>query len=350
MHHSRSYKNLCMTALISDNSSIFQTLKIILDIFMWLTGSLNLINAWRAQNYVMYEQALLGWRWAGLYRSVFVMPLHNQPLILRRELLYMSHILYFVGRAYYGLAAIAFINAVNFLVWPSVFIFLTRRMSSAYLGDVHLPQQLIQAARFETCMPVINIRYKQRMLTRQHRELLFMLGHSVPRRLNKRIFKKLLYELGGVPILNACSLNLLSMARLIKLVHARGELAALVLGGYIFINGHPCTNSHQLLRPNDCIQLAITTSYLAWLCQAWAILHGHIGFKGRLARRPHARGLPIAKELFRLDDVPAFLELDFNVLTIFYLARDLPLHAWPWTMLYFLNWNAGAFYRWRFIY
>jgi len=193
----------------------------------------------------------------------------------------------------------------------------------AGLGVEELASSLLERG-FEGGADLVNIRYKQRVLMRRLRFVLFTLCGNVPHLLNKRRLVQLAAQVGRGYLLQRHTFAVRALLRCCKLVLRREEVAYMLHGGYIFVNGLACLSPSYQLGPGDCLQMVLNKTFVLYLLRGWQSLYRTyvrvLAPRGANARP--RRGL--SRHLFAFDDVPLGLEVDYLTLTAFCLPARVP--------------------------
>lgn len=123
----------------------------------------------------------------------------------------------------------------------------------------------VLAAGARVGVPLLNIRYKQRRLVQQLHESLLLLGGGAPKLLNRGRTIALLAALGRGELLAAGTRTPRFLLRCSKLAFGRRAPSYLAGGGYLFSRGALRRELSTAVPAGDCLQLAVSASYLAYL-------------------------------------------------------------------------------------
>jgi hypothetical protein len=132
------------------------------------------------------------------------------------------------------------------------------------LGLDELGEGLVERGA-DTGAELVNIRYKQRVLMQRLRFTLFTLSGNVPHMLSKHRFLWLAGQVGRGYLLQRCAFSTRMLLRCSKLIFRRVDVAYLLHGGYVLVNGRARAVADHQLCGGDCLQMVVNRAFFLYL-------------------------------------------------------------------------------------
>lgn len=279
-----------------------------------------------------------------------VAPVFSSVYLLRK-VLSSARPLELNSDAYFWLGGTGFARAMPYLRYMSAVAYLSS-LSVVLRGCLGLEEaggSMLDRGS-EGGANLVNIRYKQRVLMQQLRFTLFTLSGNVPHLLNKHRLVRLAAQVGRGYLLQRCTFSMRMLLRCCKLAMRREEVAYLLHGGYVFVNGRACLSPGRQLCAGDCVQMVFNKYFLLYLVRGWLDLYkSYTGLLTSAGQGPHVHH-GLSRYLYSFDDLPLGVEVDYATLTVFCLPAYVPPYEWSWALAYYLTWNNAGAYLWRYSY
>lgn len=170
--------------------------------------------------------------------------------------------------SYFWLGATGFARVAPYLrcLSGAVYLAVLSAASRSWLGLEELAGAVVDRG-FDGGAELVNIRYKQRVLMQRLRFTLFTLSGNVPHLLNKKRLVQLAVQVGRGYLLQRCTFSMRMLLRCCKFVLRREEVAYLLHGGYVFVNGRAVLAASCQLGSSDCLQMVLNRAFLLYLWQ-----------------------------------------------------------------------------------
>jgi hypothetical protein len=185
-----------------------------------------------------------------------------------RKVLCAAHAPVLAADSWFWLGATSFARVAPYLrcMSPHAYLAVLSAVLRAGLGLGELGSPGVERAG-DSGAELVNIRYKQRVLMQRLRFTLFTLSGNVPHLVNKHRLVQLAGQVGRGYLLERCTFSLRMLLRCCKFVLRREEVAYLLHGGYVFVNGAACVATGAQLVAGDCLQMVFNRAFLVYLWQ-----------------------------------------------------------------------------------